>query len=65
MGMGSTGIDNMGHLGGLLGGAATAALFGPRLRFDWTGRVRDEPLVRLPRGPLARRAARRAALSFL
>ena len=56
-------IDNMGHLGGLLGGAACSFLFGPRLRvgFSRTGVV-DEPLVRLPRGPLARRRRRAARL---
>lgn len=54
-------IDNMGHIGGLLGGAATAYAFGPRLRLDALGRVRDEPLVRLPRGPIARRRRRRSS----
>ena len=46
-------IDNMGHLGGALGGAMTAFFIGPRLserRVGLSGRslIVDEPLLRLP-----------------
>lgn len=41
-------IDNAGHLGGLLGGAAAAYAIGPRLRRTPYGFTVDEPLVRLP-----------------
>ena len=45
-------IDNMCHLGGLLGGAASAALWGPRLhrlyRVSGRAAIVDQPLVRLP-----------------
>ena len=41
-------IDNFGHLGGLMGGAAAAYVVGPRLRRTPHGLVVDEPLVRLP-----------------
>ncbi|KAL1530864.1 hypothetical protein AB1Y20_001758 [Prymnesium parvum] len=51
-------VDNMGHLGGLLGGAACSFLFGPRLRSSRRG-VTDQPLVRLPRGPLERSKRKR------
>ena len=45
------GIDNMGHLGGLLGGAACSYLFGPRLLANpYTGTIVDAPLLRLPLG---------------
>lgn len=54
-------IDNMGHLGGLVGGAAAAYAFGPRLRLDALGRARDAPLIRLPNGPIARRRRRRGS----
>lgn len=42
MGALSPGIDNWGHLGGLLGGALTASLLGPRLRRE-KGRLVDSP----------------------
>jgi membrane associated rhomboid family serine protease len=41
-------IDNAGHLGGLVGGAAAAHLIGPRLRTSWSGAVVNEPRLRLP-----------------
>ena len=41
-------IDNAGHLGGLLGGAAAAFVVGPRLRRTAYGFVVDEPRVLLP-----------------
>ena len=51
-------IDNMGHLGGLLGGATCSFLFGPRLRANrFLGTVVDEPLLRLPQGPFTQRKA--------
>lgn len=46
-----TRLDNFGHLGGMLGGAACAALIGPLLRERRTfgGRMLvDEPRLRLP-----------------
>ena len=43
-------IDNAGHLGGLVGGAAAAYVIGPRLRRSATGMLVDEPIVRLPGG---------------
>ena len=57
-------IDNFGHLGGFLGGAAAGAIFGPRLRrLPYTAGLLlvDEPLVRLPWDGKGRR--RRRALS--
>ena len=57
-------IDNLGHLGGFLGGAAAGVIFGPRLRrLPYTGGLLlvDEPLVRLPWDDKGRR--RRRALS--
>jgi len=49
MGMQARSIDNMGHLGGLLGGAACSFLFGPRLLANpYTGTIVDEPLLQLP-----------------
>jgi Rhomboid family len=46
-------VDNWGHFGGLLGGAAMAYYFGPRLylaEFPSGGRIAvDRPIVRLPR----------------
>ena len=51
-------IDNMGHLGGLLGGATCSFLFGPRLCANrFLGTVVDEPLLRLPQGPFTQRKA--------
>jgi membrane associated rhomboid family serine protease len=46
-------LDNFGHIGGLLGGAACASLIGPRLRDLRTfggrsGGLVDEPIIRLP-----------------
>jgi len=48
-------IDNMGHLGGLLGGAACAYAFGPRLS-ERHGRLVDQPLLR----PMATRSRQRS-----
>ena len=49
MGMQARSIDNMGHLGGLLGGAACSFLFGPRLLANpYTGAIVDKPLLQLP-----------------
>merc|ERR1712129_430165 len=49
MGMQARSIDNMGHLGGLLGGAACSFLFGPRLLANpYTGTIVDKPLLQLP-----------------
>jgi len=49
MGMQARSIDNMGHLGGLLGGAACSYLFGPRLLANpYTGTIVDKPLLQLP-----------------
>lgn len=40
------GIDNFGHVGGLVGGAAVAYLAGPRLvRDSWTRRMVDRPII--------------------
>lgn len=42
-------IDQLGHLGGFLGGAACSFAFGPRLRRSrFIGGAVDEPLLRLP-----------------
>ena len=42
-------IDNYGHLGGLIGGAAAGIVIGPRLRrLAITGIIVDEPIVPLP-----------------
>ena len=56
-------IDQAGHLGGFLGGAACSYAFGPRLRRARLGYVVDEPLLRPPRPRLPRRLrpARRRA----
>ena len=43
-------IDNAGHLGGLVGGAAAAYAIGPRLKRTQYGFTVDEPIVRLPGG---------------
>ena len=60
MGMQASSIDNMGHLGGLLGGAAWSFLFGPRLLANpYTGTVVDRPLLQLPGSGSGRRARRR------
>lgn len=52
-------VDNAGHLGGLVGGAAAAYLIGPRLRRTPAGRIVDEPIIRLPgaNGPAQQRTA--------
>ncbi|GKY99398.1 hypothetical protein MPSEU_000894500 [Mayamaea pseudoterrestris] len=46
-------IDNYGHLGGAMGGAAMSYYFGPRLYYsdmmDGTRLLVDRPIVRLPR----------------
>lgn len=55
-------IDNMGHLGGLIGGGTCAFFFGPRLRRVGR-RTLDEPLVRIPVGPLDRRRHQRLYIS--
>ena len=56
MGMQASSIDNMGHLGGLLGGAACSFLFGPRLLANpYTGTVVDRPLLQLPGSGSGRR----------
>ena len=60
MGMQASSIDNMGHLGGLLGGAAWSFLFGPRLLANpYTGTVVDRPLLQLPGAGSGRRGRRR------
>jgi uridine nucleosidase len=61
MGMQARSIDNMGHLGGLLGGAACSFLFGPRLVANpYTGAIVDKPLLQLPgSGRRPRRRQRR------
>jgi membrane associated rhomboid family serine protease len=46
-------LDNFGHIGGFIGGAACAGLIGPRLRLSWIsegGRqgLVDEPILQLP-----------------
>ena len=46
-------IDNAGHVGGLMGGAAAAYLIGPRLKRNSYGLLMDEPWVRLPGGSRA------------
>lgn len=53
-------LDNFGHLGGLIGGAACASLIGPRLRDmrifgGVSAGLVDEPIVRLPRQKAATR----------
>ncbi|VFQ76315.1 unnamed protein product [Cuscuta campestris] len=40
IGLLSKGIDNWGHLGGLVGGAATAWLLGPALKLEYDGKQR-------------------------
>ena len=56
-------IDNMGHLGGLFGGAAASFLIGPRLsqrRLPGGGTIIvDKPLVQMPRPDASQRARKR------
>lgn len=47
VGLLSPGIDNAAHLGGLLGGAALSALFGPRLVANSRGVLTNRPWLRL------------------
>ena len=54
-------IDNMGHLGGALGGAAAAYAVGPRMRRSAFGYAVDEPRVRLPEAKRKRRRALRSS----
>lgn len=49
MGVLSPGVDNAGHVGGALGGAALAHLWGPRYIFFMGGlMVRDQPIISWP-----------------
>lgn len=47
----SPGIDNCGHIGGLLGGAATGWLLGPRLFVAWSPLNPLQPIVMVDRSP--------------
>lgn len=50
IGLSFSGIDNWGHLGGLLGGAAVSWLIGPALTYDYT--TRDGRKVYADRAPI-------------